>query len=72
MFLKCHKYDKIPRLFDIHLWETYANIHATYEVAPIAQMMTMVTQEENNTTAQLHIASSPPKSKRSFMRYLKD
>ena len=25
----------IPKLLDVHLWEKYANIHATYEVASI-------------------------------------
>ena len=30
----------MPKLLDVHLWGTYANIHATYEVAHINDVAT--------------------------------
>ena len=37
MSLKCH-ISHMPKLVFIHLWHKYANIFATYEVAPISDV----------------------------------
>ena len=35
MAFKCHKYGKCPKYLTLHLSGKYANLYATYEVAPI-------------------------------------
>ena len=34
----------MARLHDMHLWGEYANIHATYQVAPINDVTSQCTQ----------------------------
>ena len=71
MPLKCQKYD-MPKLLDVHLWGKCANVYATYKIAPIKdkmriivhrqwQIMTMTMMQDNDdeTSAQLHIPSWP-------------